>query len=70
MFMSNSVQSLQVAQAQNQTDQTVQPPKKPQETTQATVQQDTVTISKAAQQALATNSKPASSSDAGRNGDN
>jgi hypothetical protein len=52
--MSNSTQSIQTAQAETQTEQTVQPPKKPQAATQEAIQKDTVTISKASQQALAT----------------
>ena len=67
--MSNSIHSLQSANAQAQTDQTVQAPKKPQVTTQAQVQGDTVTVSKAAQQALASNTKPASSGDVDHDGD-
>ena len=67
--MSNSVNSIQTAQAQAQTEQTVQAPKKPQETTKATVQQDTVTISKASQQALASSARPSASGDADHDGD-
>jgi hypothetical protein len=59
--MSNSTNSIQTAQALNQTEQAVRPPKKPQAVTQGVIQQDTVTISKSAQQALANNAKPASS---------
>ena len=67
--MSNSIHSVQSATAQAQTEQTVQPPKKPQATTQAQVQSDTVTVSKAAQQALASNTKPAASGDVDHDGD-
>ena len=66
--MSNSVQSLQNSQAQAKTEQTVQPPKKPQTVIQGAIQQDTVTISKAAS-ALASGAKPASSSDVDHDGD-
>ena len=55
--MSNSIHSLQSAQAQAQTEQTVQAPKKLQTVTQDAVQQDAVTISKASQQAQASNTK-------------
>ena len=67
--MSNSIHSLQSSSAQTQIDQTVQAPRKPQATTQAKVQGDTVTISKASQQALANNAKPASSGDADHDAD-
>jgi hypothetical protein len=67
--MSNSVNSIQSAQAQTQTEQTVQAPKKPQAVTQGAVQQDTVTVSKAAQQALASNVKPAARGDVDHDGD-
>jgi hypothetical protein len=67
--MSNSVNSIQATQAQAQTGQTVQPPKKPQAVTQGAIQQDTVTISKATQQALASNTKPATSGDVDHDGD-
>ena len=67
--MSNSVHSLQSAQAQTQTEQTVQAPKKPQVVNQTAVQKDTVTVSKAAQQALANNAKPAASGDVNHDGD-
>jgi len=61
--MSNSIHSLQSANVQAQTDQAVQAPKKPEATTQAVTQGDTVTISKAAQLALASNATPASDGD-------
>jgi hypothetical protein len=67
--MSNSVNSIQTAQTQAQTEQTVQAPKKPQEATKASVQQDTVNISKASQQALASNAKPSASGDVDHDGD-
>ena len=68
--MSNSIQSNPVGQAQTQTQQTVQPPKKPQATTRAATPQDTVTINKSAQQAQASNTKPAASGDVDHDGDN
>jgi hypothetical protein len=67
--MSNSIRSLQAANAQTQTEQTVQPPKKPLATTQKPVPQDTVTISKASQQAQAATTKPAASGDVDHDGD-
>ena len=66
--MSNSVQSLQTTQVEAQTEQTVQPPKKLQVVTQGAIQQDTVTISKAAN-ALASGAKPAASGDVDHDGD-
>jgi hypothetical protein len=67
--MSNSVHPHQSGQVQTQTEQTVQAPKRPQAGTQAAVQKDTVTVSKAAQQALANNAKPAASGDVDHDGD-
>jgi hypothetical protein len=67
--MSNSIHSLQDANAQIQTEQTVQPPKKPQATTHNRVRQDTVTISKASQQAQAATPKPAARGDVNHDGD-
>jgi hypothetical protein len=67
--MSNSIHSLQSANAQTQTEQTVQPPKKPLATTQNPVPQDTVTISKASQQAQAGAIKPAAGGDVDHDGD-
>jgi len=67
--MSNSIRSLQAANAQTQTEQTVQPPKKPLATTQKPVPQDTVTISKASQQAQATTTKLSASGDVDHDGD-
>ena len=64
--MSISIQSVQATQTQTQTPQAVQPPKKP----QTTLPQDTVTISKSAQQAQTTNTKPAASGDVDHDGDN
>ena len=61
--MSNSIQSLQVANAQTQAQQSVQPPNKAQTTAPSSTPQDTVTISKAAQQALASGNKPAATGD-------
>ena len=46
--MSNSIQSVQAANAQTQIENTVQPPKKA--PAQNSIPQDTVTISKASQQ--------------------
>jgi hypothetical protein len=67
--MINSIHSLQAASAQTQTEQTVQPPKKPLATTQKPAPQDTVTISKASQQAQAATTKPAASGDVNHDGD-
>jgi hypothetical protein len=67
--MSNSIQSLQTANAQAQTEQTVQPPKKLQTATQTSAPQDTVTISKASQQAHAGNTKAAVGGDKDHDGD-
>jgi hypothetical protein len=67
--MSNSIQSVQSANVHAQTEHTVQPPKNAQTTTQA-VPQDTVTISKASQQAHAGNSNAVASGDKDRDGDN
>jgi hypothetical protein len=68
--MSNSIQSLQSANAQTQVEQSVQPPNKPQAPATASTPQDTVTISKASQQALAIGSKPAGTGDVDHDGDN
>ena len=68
--MSNSIQSVQSANVHAQTEHTVQPPKKAQTTTQNSVPQDTVTISKASQQALAGNANAVASGDKDRAGDN
>ena len=51
--MSNSIQSVQAANAQTQIESTVQPPKKA--PAQNSIPQDTVTISKSSQQANAGN---------------
>jgi len=51
--MSNSIQSVQSANAQSQTEHTVQPPKKA--PAPSSIPRDTVTISKASQQAHAGN---------------
>jgi hypothetical protein len=56
--MSNSIQAVQAVNAHTSTDQTAnQPPKAP---ATASVPQDKVTISSAAQQALANNTRAAS----------
>ena len=67
--MSNWIQSLQTANAQAETEQTVQPPKKLQTATQASAPQDTITISKASKQAHAGNSKAAVGGDKDHDGD-
>jgi hypothetical protein len=68
--MSNSVQLVQAANAQAQT-QPAAPPKPPAQTaTQTAAPQDKVTISPQAQQALASNAKPAASGDVDHDGDN
>jgi hypothetical protein len=61
--MSNSIHSLQAANAQAQTEQTVQPPKKLQRTPQNSIPQDSVTISNASKQAQAGNTKAAADAD-------
>ena len=58
--MSHSIQSVQATDQQARTEQTVQPPKTPQQKHQTALPQDQVAISDAAKQALATNSKPGS----------
>ncbi len=63
--MSNSVQSVQAINAQTQP--AAQPPKAP---AQTAAPQDKVTISPQAQQALASNTKPAASGDVNHDGDN
>ncbi len=68
--MSNSIHSLQAANAKDQTEQTVQPPKKLQTTAQNSVPRDTVTISKASQQAQAGNTKAAVGGDKDHDGNN
>jgi hypothetical protein len=67
--MSKSIQSVQSANVHAQTEHTVQPPKNAQTTTQS-VPQDTVTISKASQQAHAGNTNAVASGDKDRDGDN
>ena len=64
--MSSSIQSVQAAHSQLQTEQAVQPPKTLQSeaTKQNTGAQDTVTISQEARQALASNTKQPNGSDA------
>jgi hypothetical protein len=68
--MSNSIQSVQAINAQTQVQQSVQPPTKPQAPATSALPQDTVTISKASQQALAVGSKPGATSDVDHDGDN
>jgi len=68
--MSNSIHSLQAANAKAQTEQTVQPPKKLQTTAQNSVPQDTVTISKASRQAHAGNIEAAAGGDKDHDGNN
>lgn len=68
--MSNSTQSIQAINAQAQTQQTVQPPKKAPTTNQNAVPQDTVTISKASRQAQAGNTNTVASRDKDHDGDN
>ena len=68
--MSNSIQSVQSASVHAQTEHAVQPPKKAQTTIQNSVPQDTVTISKASQQAHAGNTNAVASGDKDRDGDN
>jgi hypothetical protein len=67
--MSNSIQSLQAANAQTQTEQSIQPSNKAQTTAHQSAPQDTVTISKASQQALASGGKPAATGDVDHDGD-
>jgi hypothetical protein len=67
--MSNPIHSVQSADTQAQAEQSIQPPKKPQVATQQAISQDTVTVSKASQQALAANSKPGASGDVNHDGD-
>jgi len=57
--MSSSIHSLQTGNAQAQTEQTVQSPKKLQIATQTLIPQDKVTLSKASQQAQAGGTKAA-----------
>ena len=70
--MTSSVNSLQAAHAETQTEQSVQPPKnlQAQAATQNAGVQDTVTISQEGRQALASNTKEPSGSDPNPNGDN
>jgi hypothetical protein len=57
--VTNSIHSVQSAQAQSQTEQSIQPPKTLQQEAakQTAAPQDQVTISQEARQALATNTK-------------
>jgi hypothetical protein len=68
--MSNSIQSVQSANVHAQTEHTVQQPKNAQTTNQNSVPQDTVTITKASQQAHAGNANAVTSGDKDRDGDN
>jgi hypothetical protein len=70
--MSISVHSIQIAEAQSQTEHSVQPPKtlQTQDAAQNKGSRDVVTISQEARQALASNTKQASGADANTNGDN
>ena len=68
--MSNSIQSVQALNAQTQAQQSVPPANKAQTTAPQSTPQDTVTISEASQQALASGSKPAATGDVDRDGDN
>jgi hypothetical protein len=70
--MTSSVNSLQAAHSQTQTEQSVQPPKslQAQAATQIAGVRDTVTISQEARQALSSNTKEPSGSDPNPNGDN
>ena len=66
--MSNSIHSLQTARVQTQTEQTVQPPKKAQTKPQNSIPRDTVTISKASQQAHARNTNGVASQNKNNDG--
>jgi hypothetical protein len=71
--MTDSIHSVQAIHSQVQTEQAVQPPKtlQAQETAkQNTASQDTVTISRQARLALASNTKQSNGSDTNHNGDN
>jgi hypothetical protein len=70
--MTNSIHSVQAAHSQSLTENAVQPPKtlQAQAATQNTGSQDTVTISRQARQALASNTKQAGGGDTNSNGDN
>ena len=59
--MSNSIQSVQSTDQQARTDQTVQPPKNSQAKHQPALPQDQVTLSDAAKQGQANNTKPGAS---------
>lgn len=65
--MSIAVQSVQAVNSQTQTQPAAQPTKAP---AQTAAPQDNVTISPQAQQALASNTKPAASGDINHDGDN
>lgn len=67
--MSNPIQSIQSANVHAQTEQTVQPPKNAQTSSQNSVPHDTVTISKASQQAQAGNINAVAPGDKDHDGD-
>jgi hypothetical protein len=67
--MSNSIHSLKSANAQVQTEQTVQPPKQPQTPSQNLTPQDMVKIGTARQQRRAATTQAAISSDTDHDGD-
>lgn len=70
--MANSVHSLQVAHAQMQAEQTVQPPKtlQTEAATQTAIPKDTVTISQQARQAQATDNQRVTGPAANSNSEN
>jgi len=70
--MTISVHSIQIAETQSKTEQSVQPPKtlQTQNTSENQGSRDVVTISQEARQALASNTKQASGADAKPGGDN
>ena len=70
--MFNSTQSVQVAHAQKQVEQTVQPPKtlQTEAATQTAIPKDTVTISQQARQAAVTNTQQANGTADNSNGTN
>jgi hypothetical protein len=70
--MAISVHSIQVAETQSKTAQSVQPPKtlQTQDTSENKGSRDVVTISQEARQALASNTKQASGADANLTGEN
>jgi hypothetical protein len=68
--MSNSIQSVQSAHVHAQTEHAVQPSRILQTTSQNSVPQETVTISKPSQQAHAGNTNAVASHDKDHDGDN